>query len=133
MGDGRNFVLKFGPASILVRCDGQELAGPLSEYLKGHLTDSQSWNAEIELKFSKALCPVPTRARLALRYVLCCDVLSCAIPGLITVDQVKNAAAAVKERRQFDLAEAERFDALVKEMWANLPENYQWLRHWEWV
>ncbi len=68
MGDGRNFVLKFGPASILVRCDGQELAGPLSEYLKGHLTDSQSWNAEIELKFSKALCPVPTRARLALRY-----------------------------------------------------------------
>jgi aryl-alcohol dehydrogenase-like predicted oxidoreductase len=73
------------------------------------------------------------RARLALRYVLCCDVLSCAIPGLITVDQVKNAAAAVKERRQFDVAEAERFDALVAEMWANLPENYQWLRHWEWV
>jgi hypothetical protein len=62
-----------------------------------------------------------------------CDVLSCAIPGLITVDQVKNAAAAVKERRQFDVAEVERFDALVAEMWANLPENYQWLRHWEWV
>jgi aryl-alcohol dehydrogenase-like predicted oxidoreductase len=73
------------------------------------------------------------RARLALRYVLCCDVLSCAIPGLITVDQVRNAAAAVKERRQFDVAEAERFDALVAEMWANLPDNYQWLRHWEWV
>jgi aryl-alcohol dehydrogenase-like predicted oxidoreductase len=73
------------------------------------------------------------RARLALRYVLSCDVLSCAIPGLITVDQVKNAAAAVKERRQFDVAEVERFDALVAEMWANLPENYQWLRHWEWV
>ena len=73
------------------------------------------------------------RARLALRYVLCCDVLSCAIPGLITVHQVKNAAAAVKERRRFDVAEAERFDALVAEMWANLPENYQWLRHWEWV
>jgi len=73
------------------------------------------------------------RARLALRYVLCCDVLSCAIPGLITVDQVKNAAAAVKERRQFDVAETERFDVLVAEMWANLPENYQWLRHWEWV
>ncbi|MGA2658525.1 MAG: hypothetical protein ABSH34_13565 [Verrucomicrobiota bacterium] len=68
-----------------------------------------------------------------LRYVLGCDVLSCAIPGLITVDQVKNAAAAVKERRQFDVAEAERFDALVAETWANLPENYQWLRHWEWV
>jgi len=73
------------------------------------------------------------RARLALRYVLCCDVLSCAIPGLITIDQVKNAAAAVKERRQLDLAEAERFDALVQDMWANLPPNYRWLRNWEWV
>jgi len=73
------------------------------------------------------------RARLALRYVLSCDVLSCAIPGLLTVDQVKNAAAAVQERRQFDVAEAERFDALVADMWTNLPENYRWLRHWEWV
>ncbi len=73
------------------------------------------------------------RARLALRYVLCCDVLSCAIPGLITIDQVRNAAAAVRERRQFDLAEAERFDALVHDMWANLPPNYHWLRNWEWV
>jgi uncharacterized protein len=73
------------------------------------------------------------RARLALRYVLCCDVLSCAIPGLITVDQVKNAAAAVKERRQFDLAEVERFDTLVQDMWANLPPHYDWLRNWEWV
>lgn len=73
------------------------------------------------------------RARLALRYVLCCDALSCAIPGLITIDQVKNAAAAVKERRQLDLAEVERFDELVREMWANLPPNYHWLRNWEWV
>jgi aryl-alcohol dehydrogenase-like predicted oxidoreductase len=73
------------------------------------------------------------RARLALRYVLCCEPLSCAIPGLITIDQVKNAAAAVKERRQLDLAEVERFDALVQDMWANLPPNYHWLRNWEWV
>jgi aryl-alcohol dehydrogenase-like predicted oxidoreductase len=73
------------------------------------------------------------RARLALRYVLCCDVLSCAIPGLITIDQVKNAAVAVKERRQLDVAEAERFNALVQDMWANLPPNYHWLRNWEWV
>jgi hypothetical protein len=44
------------------------------------------------------------RARLALRHVLCCDLLAVGIPGLFTVDQVKNAAAAVKERRQFDMA-----------------------------
>ena len=43
---------------------------------------------------------------MVLRYVLRCDVLTGAIPGLITIDQVKNAAAAVKERRQFDVAKA---------------------------
>ena len=73
------------------------------------------------------------RARMALRYVLCCDVLAAAIPGLITVDQVENAAAAVKERRQFDLADAARHQDLTAEMWANLPPKYEWLRDWEWV
>jgi len=73
------------------------------------------------------------RARLALRYVLACDVLAATIPGLITVDQVKNAAAAVKERRQLDLAEAARHQALAARMWRNLPPGYHWLRDWEWV
>jgi aryl-alcohol dehydrogenase-like predicted oxidoreductase len=73
------------------------------------------------------------RARMALRYVLCCDVMAGAIPGLITVDQVKNAAAAVKERRQFDRAEAARHHQLTAEMWRNLPASYHWLRDWEWV
>jgi len=73
------------------------------------------------------------RARLAIRYVLSCDVLHCTIPGLITIDQVNNAVAAVKERRQFDLAETHRLEQMVQEMWANLPHTYQWLRDWEWV
>jgi aryl-alcohol dehydrogenase-like predicted oxidoreductase len=73
------------------------------------------------------------RARLALRHVLCCDLLAAAIPGLITVDQVKNAAAAVKERRQFDTAEAARHQQLAAAMWRNLPPSYHWLRDWEWV
>ncbi len=73
------------------------------------------------------------RARMALRYVLCCDVLTSTIPGLITVEQVKNAAAAVRERRQFDLAEAERFRQISAEMWCRLPPHYQWLRQWECV
>jgi aryl-alcohol dehydrogenase-like predicted oxidoreductase len=73
------------------------------------------------------------RARLALRYVLCCDQLHCSIPGLITVDQVKNAVAAVGERRQFDLAETRRLEQMVQEMWDRLPHTYQWLREWEWV
>jgi len=73
------------------------------------------------------------RARMALRYVLSCDVLTCAIPGLITVGQVKNAAAAAKERRRFDLAEAKRFEQITQEMWHKLPQHYHWLRNWEWV
>ena len=73
------------------------------------------------------------RARMALRHVLCCDVLHASIPGLITVDQVKNAVAAVKERRRFDMAEAARHKELVADMWSNLPAGYQWLRDWEWV
>ena len=55
------------------------------------------------------------------------------MPGLITVDQVKNAAAAVKERRQLDLAEAARHQQLTAAMWRNLPASYHWLRDWEWV
>ncbi len=73
------------------------------------------------------------RARLALRYVLANDVLHASIPGLITVDQVKTAVAAVKERRQFDMAEAARHEHVVAEMWRNLPSHYHWLREWEWV
>ena len=73
------------------------------------------------------------RARMALRHALCCDVLGAAIPGLITVDQVKNAAAAVRERRQFDVAEAAQYRQLAAAMWQNLPPSYQWLRDWEWV
>ena len=73
------------------------------------------------------------RARLALRHVFCCDVLAASIPGLITVDQVKNAAAAVRERRRLDLAEAARRQELAAAMWRNLPAHYQWLKDWEWV
>jgi len=73
------------------------------------------------------------RARLALRHALCCDVLSASIPGLITVDQVKNAAAAVKERRRFDSVEAARHERVAAAMWGRLPPEYDWLRAWEWV
>jgi hypothetical protein len=68
------------------------------------------------------------RARLALRHVLGCDILAASIPGLVTVDQVKNAAAAVKERRRLDLADARRHAELTAEMWDNLPADYHWLR-----
>ena len=40
---------------------------------------------------------------------------------------------AVTERRKLDRAEARRFDELVREMWANLPNEYRWLKEWECV
>jgi predicted aldo/keto reductase-like oxidoreductase len=74
------------------------------------------------------------RARLTLRYVLGSnDALTAAIPGMISVEQVKNAAAAVLERRQFDQGEAIRYQRAVEEMWANLPDDYLWLKDWEWA
>jgi aryl-alcohol dehydrogenase-like predicted oxidoreductase len=73
------------------------------------------------------------RARMVLRYVLSCEVLTAAIPGLITIDQVKTAAQAVRERRQFDIGEQQAYDEITRDMWANLPHQYTWLRDWEWV
>jgi len=73
------------------------------------------------------------RARMALRYVLCCDVLSASIPGLITVDQVRNAAAAVRERRKLESAEVRAYERMTARMWQRLPGDYAWLRGWEWV
>ncbi len=73
-------------------------------------------------------------ARMTLRYILANDALTAPIPGLITIDQVKNAVRAVNESRQLDSEEARELDEPVKNMWANLPKNYQWLKHqWEWV
>jgi len=73
-------------------------------------------------------------ARMTVRYILCNDALTAPIPGMITVEQVKNAALAVTERRKFDVAEARRFEEAVERMWANLPADYQWLKQeWKWV
>jgi len=72
-------------------------------------------------------------ARLTLRYVLANDAITAPIPGLISVEQVKNAAQAVSERRQLDQAETLRFERAVEAMWANLPQDYQWLKDWEWA
>jgi uncharacterized protein len=73
------------------------------------------------------------RARLALRYILSNPAVTAPIPGLINLQQVDNAAAAVKERRQLDQAEKAELRRASEEMWARLPENYQWLKDWEYV
>ena len=68
-------------------------------------------------------------ARLALRSILCNPAITAPIPGLITPQQVDNAALAVKERRELDGDEK----AELERAWANLPSHYQWLKDWEYV
>ena len=73
------------------------------------------------------------RARLAIRYILCNTAVTAPIPGLINPQQADNVAKAVMERRQLDVAEAEELKQATDEMWAKLPEDYQWLKEWEYV
>ncbi|MFZ5829449.1 MAG: aldo/keto reductase [Planctomycetota bacterium] len=72
-------------------------------------------------------------ARLTLRYILCNPVLTAPIPGMITIEQVDNAALAVAERRELDAAERAELEEKWDRAWANLPYHYQWLKDWEYV
>jgi aryl-alcohol dehydrogenase-like predicted oxidoreductase len=72
-------------------------------------------------------------ARLAIRYILCNPAITAPIPGLINTHQVDNMAKAVKERRELDLAEAGELEEAMKRAWAALPDDYQWLKDWEYV
>ncbi|MHC4604351.1 MAG: aldo/keto reductase [Planctomycetota bacterium] len=73
------------------------------------------------------------RARLAIRYILCNPAITAPIPGLVSTHQVDNMARAVKERRELDVSERAELERSVKEMWARLPADYQWLKNWEYV
>lgn len=73
------------------------------------------------------------RARLVIRHILSNPAITAPIPGLISKKQVDNMVAAVKERRQLDLAEQLDLDKLRREMWANLTPDYHWLREWQYV
>jgi len=79
------------------------------------------------------------RARMALRYVLCCDVLTAPIPGLIFPHHVDNCLKAIEERRKEDTAarpailDNAEFAQMADEMWDRLPPSYRWLKNWEWV
>ncbi len=61
-------MVKFGKALISVQTDSQDLFDPLSAYLREHRVESDDFDAEIELNLKKILSPIPTYARLALRY-----------------------------------------------------------------
>ena len=72
-------------------------------------------------------------ARLAIRYILCNPAITAPIPGMITQEQVDNAALAVAERRELDAKERVELENAMDRAWANLPYHYQWLKDWEYV
>jgi len=72
-------------------------------------------------------------ARMAIRYILCNPAVTAPIPGLINVHQVDNMVRAVKERRRLDLAEARELGDAMDRAWAHLPQEYRWLKSWEYV
>jgi aryl-alcohol dehydrogenase-like predicted oxidoreductase len=72
-------------------------------------------------------------ARLVLRYILCNPAITAPIPGMITPEQVDNAALAVKERRELDAKEQADLRQWMDRAWANLPYHYRWLQDWKYV
>ncbi len=72
-------------------------------------------------------------ARLSLRYILCNPAIMAPIPGLINTEQVDNVARAMKESPELDKAEMKELQDAMDRAWATLPEDYQWLKEWEWV
>ncbi len=72
-------------------------------------------------------------ARLAIRYILCNPAITAPMPGMISTQQVDNVALAVKERRELDVQERAELDRAMDHAWAHLPDQYQWLKDWEYV
>jgi aryl-alcohol dehydrogenase-like predicted oxidoreductase len=72
------------------------------------------------------------RARLAIRYILASNTVI-PIPGMNSVEEVDNVVKAVKERRQLDLKEQATLETVSVQAWASLPQNYQWLKDWQYV
>jgi aryl-alcohol dehydrogenase-like predicted oxidoreductase len=72
-------------------------------------------------------------ARMAIRYILCNPAITAPIPGIINPQQVDNVANAVQEPDELAREEAKELSTAMDEAWARLPDNYQWLKNWEYV
>lgn len=72
-------------------------------------------------------------ARLCIRSILANPAITAPIPGLISVQQVDNVCAALKEPRELAPDEKAELDGALDRAWASLPKEYEWLRDWETV
>ena len=74
-------------------------------------------------------------ARLTLQCILNLnDAVTCVIPGLSTIYEVENAARA-SYTRSLAMTPADKnwLEDITDRQWANLPDQYKWLRNWETV
>jgi hypothetical protein len=83
-----------------------------------------------------AMRRIPTARRTPrraarLRYILCNPQIT-APTGLISIEQVDNAAMVVKERRELDVEEKAMLDSAMDGE-GPLPFHYRWLKDWEYV
>jgi len=72
-------------------------------------------------------------AALALRKILTVPELTCALPGMTTIEEVENNVRASWDKTPLTEQELAKLDALGDFMYANLPSDYQWLKNFEWV
>lgn len=73
-------------------------------------------------------------ARLTLQCILAKENITSIVPGMTTVYHAENAARASYTRPMgMSAAEQEWLMAVTEESWANLPQEYAWLRDWEYV
>lgn len=72
------------------------------------------------------------RGRLALRYILHSNTVI-PIPGANRMEEVDNVIKAVSERRQLDVQENAELESVGREAFARLPQQYQWLKNWQYV
>jgi len=71
-------------------------------------------------------------ARLTLQCILANKAVTATVPGLSTEYEVENAARASYTRPLgVSAADKEWLMKITKERWADLPEEYEWLRDWE--
>jgi predicted aldo/keto reductase-like oxidoreductase len=73
-------------------------------------------------------------ARLTLQCIIANDAITATVPGLSTVYEVENAARASYMRRlAMTPADKEWLMSITDRQWAQLPQDYTWLRDWEFV
>jgi len=71
-------------------------------------------------------------ARLTLQCILANEAITATVPGLSTVYEVENAARASYTRSLgMTAADKEWLTDITEQQWANLPQEYEWLRDWE--